>query len=198
MRESVYNRIPKAIYVIQRVCVRVAQQTLTLYVRVRILHPLPFDFPGIVQIPGIFLILYVSSNRWQIQKWPNRRFRLSTNPSESAAIQRLEVAEIFLANENFTHTPSRRGAGYDSKVLYIVFGCTGQEVCFPPVGTVLTAPAAHYYHKVAGGGRSVLAFFYPSANDNFTLRGGLCQQFPAADILYETAGKPLEKSFVLG
>ena len=28
---------------------------------------------------------------------------MSTNPSESAAIQRLEVAGIFLANENFTH-----------------------------------------------------------------------------------------------
>ena len=30
---------------IQRVCVRVAQQTLTLYVRVRILHPLPESYP---------------------------------------------------------------------------------------------------------------------------------------------------------
>ena len=40
---------------IQRVCVKVAQQTLTLYVRVRILHPLPKEAPGIVEISGAFL-----------------------------------------------------------------------------------------------------------------------------------------------
>ena len=39
---------------IQRVCVKVAQQTLTLYVRVRILHPLPKEAPGIVEISGAF------------------------------------------------------------------------------------------------------------------------------------------------
>ena len=46
----------------------------------------------------------MSSNRWQVQKWPARRFHLSANPSESAAISRLVVAGIFFANENFTHT----------------------------------------------------------------------------------------------
>ena len=40
---------------IQRVCVKVAQQTLTLYVRVRILHPLP-KTPWYGKVPGCFSV----------------------------------------------------------------------------------------------------------------------------------------------
>ncbi len=42
---------------VKRDCVKVAQRTLTPYVRVRILLPLPCYCPGIVLIPGIFLFV---------------------------------------------------------------------------------------------------------------------------------------------